>query len=116
MLEIIHNSLAKIGRDSLFYNVNMSANKTVTQEIQSISLYCVQASWTGWNNDATALITVSASNDQIIWTIVSEVTPTSTVGDYMLNVEKAGYRYVQIKFTQTTGSGILNITISGKVI
>lgn len=93
-----------------------SIQSTVGYPIQPVTCYCFQSSWTGFNGDSTARITTYASNDDIIYTQIDAIAPTGTTGSYMLNVEKAAYRFVKLIYTQTSGSGNLTVTISGKAI
>lgn len=112
-LDNIHNSLYT----TLFSNVNMNANNTSPSEtIEGLTCYCIQIGWTGFNSDSTAKITTFASNNNTLWTQIDAIIPTGTTGSYVLNVEKAGYRFVQVIYTQTAATGTLNGTISGKII
>lgn len=94
----------------------MNANVSAIQAVQGITVYCIQADWTGFNADATARIVISASNLGVKYTQIDSIAPTSDTNSYMLNVEKCGYRFVQVAYTQTSGAGTLNVSISGKII
>ena len=111
-LDIIHNTLFT----PMFSNADMSVNASVVQVVQGITVYCIQVGWATFNQDAAARITVSASNDGILYTQIDSITPTSASNTYMLNVEKCGYRFVKLAYTQSAATGVLNATISGKII
>lgn len=113
-LNIIHNVLA----EPVFKLVNMNTTQTSTSiPVQGITCYAIQSSWTGFTGDGTEKITTYASNDEIIWSQIDSFIPTTTVANGMLNVEKAGYRFVRVIYTPGSGTvGTLLITISGKVI
>ena len=113
MIELIQNVLYT----PLFSHVDMSAPQTSpAQVIQGISLYCVQFSWTGFSGSGSEVISTEGSNDGIVWTTVDSFIPTGTTGNRLLNVEKAGYRFVQLVYAPASSSGSLSATISGKVI
>ena len=111
-LDIIHNTLYT----PLIPGLTMATNQSGSVAIQGLSCYAVQSSWAGFNSDASARIVTQGSNDNVNWTQVDSVTPSGTTGSYLLNVEKAGYRFVQVSYTQTSGVGTLTTTISGKII
>lgn len=112
-MEIIHNTLYT----PLFSAVNMNANQTsAIIPIQGLTCYSVQSIWTSFNSDSAARIITYGSNDGVNFTQVDSITPSSAAASYLLNVEKAGYRFVQVTYTQSAGSGSLTATISGKII
>lgn len=112
-LDIITNVLYT----SVFSAVNMNATQTGDSiAIQGITCYTIQAGWTGFNGDTAARITVYASNNNTLWTQIDQIIPSGTTGSYIFNVEKAGYRFVKVIYTQTAATGTLNATISGKII
>lgn len=111
-LDILHNSLYT----PLISSANMNANISASTPVQGITVFSVQAFWTGFNADTAARITTSASNDGVNWTQIDSIAPTGTANSYMLNVEKCGYRFAQVAYTQTAGAGTLGVTISGKII
>lgn len=113
-LENLHNVLYK----PLLQAADMSVNSvTVDTAIQGITCYAIQANWSGFAGDATARITTSGGNDSVNFTQVDSIIPTGTSGSYLLNVEKAGYRFIRLQYTQTGAPvGTLSASISGKVI
>ena len=94
----------------------MNANQSGFTAIQGLTCYAIQSVWTGFNSDSSARIVTQGSNDGVNWTQVDSVTPSGATGSYLLNVEKAGYRFVQVSYTQSSGTGTLTTTISGKII
>lgn len=96
----------------------VSANSNIDSDplnIQSISLYCVQISWSGFSavNPAITLLASNSSDEQFV--PVDSFIPTGTTGGRMINVEKAGYAYVKISYTCDSGSGTITASINGKV-
>ena len=113
MIEQIQNVLY----DFLFVNADMSqAQTSQAQPIQGITCYAVQYIWSAFTGTGSEMITTSGSNDGVNWTQVDNFIPMGTTGSTMLNVEKAGYRFVQVVYTPATSSGSLTVSISGKVI
>lgn len=85
-------------------------------DIKGFSLYCVQMSWSSLSV-VSPLITVSGSNSlDEPFAAIDTFVPTGSNGSRLLNVEKAGYNYVQVAYTVTSGSGNLKVTINGKVL
>ncbi len=111
-LDIINNTLYT----QLMANVDMRTDHFGTTPIQGLTCYAVQSVWKDFNSDSNARIITSGSNDGITYTQIDSITPTGTTGSYLLNVEKAGYRFVKVAYTQRSGVGTLNTTISGKII
>lgn len=100
----------------LLENINANANRESDPlNIQSISLYCMQATWTGLSS-VNPLITLYGSNnlDEPFIQIDSFI-PTGSTGGRLINVEKAGYAYIKVAYTRTSGSGTINVSINGKV-
>jgi hypothetical protein len=100
----------------LLNNINASANiASDPLNIQSISLYCIQATWESLTA-INPIITLYGSNnlDEPFIQIDSFI-PTGTKGGRLINVEKAGYAYVKVAYSCTSGSGKINVSINGKV-
>ena len=96
---------------------NISAASDYTSNALNINdfvLYCVQFSWTGFSAPTCALYT-EGSNDGTIWTIVDSFIPSNGSGSRLLNVEKASYAYVRLRYTQSGGAGTIKATLNGKV-
>ena len=89
------------------------------QSIEGMTCYAVQFVYTSFVGNATFFTEGSNdNNDPNAWTPVDTFLPTSgTSTNRLLNVEKAGYRYVRVRYVvNSTSSGTLKVTISGKVI
>jgi len=87
-------------------------------DIQGFSLYCVQFSNTSVTT-AAATITVQGSADGLIWTDVdsSIAAVSATASSRLLNVEKAGYAFVRVKVSPSTGTvNGFKAIINGKVL
>jgi hypothetical protein len=112
---IIHNILYE---PKLLDRVDMSVlQETDAISIQSLTCYAVQTSWTGLTVSGGESIATWSSNDGEIWSVEDNFIPAGTTGNRMLNVEKAGYRFVKIVYTPGPSTvGTLLVTISGKVI
>lgn len=113
MLELIQNVIDS----KLFDSVNMNANQTSeSQSIEGISCYAIEFSWTGFNEDVDARISIQGSNSNSIWSDIDVFTPTEAENSTLINIEKAGYKFVRVVYEQTAGAGTLTAHISGKVI
>lgn len=47
-------------------------------------------------------------------TITCSVTPITAAGNFLWNIPNAGYRWVRLHYTATSGTGSLSATFSGK--
>lgn len=101
----------------LLDGVNMSSNHTSDAfNIQSFSLYCAQFAWSGFSG-VDALIEILGSNSlEEPFISVDTYTPSGTTGGRLVNVEKAGYAYIKLKYSCSSGMGTLTASINGKVI
>lgn len=96
-------------------SINANANYTSDAlNINDFVLYCVQFSWTGFSAATCALYT-EGSNDGTIWTMVDSFIPSGSSGSRLLNVEKAAYAYVRLRYTQSGGAGNITAKLNGKV-
>lgn len=111
-MDIIHNTLYT----PLIKMGDMSTTLTGKTAVQGITVFTIQADWSSFNQDTGAKITVSASNDDKVYTAIDSIVPTGATNSYMLNQEKAGYRFVKVDYVPVAGSGLLTVTISGKII
>lgn len=83
--------------------------------IQSISLYNLQASWKEFSA-VNPLITLSGSNSlDEPFIQIDAVIPSGTTGGRLVNVEKAGYAYIKVSYSCDSGSGEITVSINGKV-
>lgn len=102
----------------LLDNINASSTSVLSDpiSIQGFSLYCVHYSWSGFSAvDPLLEILGSNSLDQPFVTIDNYI-PSGITGGRLVNVEKAGYAYVKIKWSCTSANGAITASINGKVI
>lgn len=113
MIELIQNVLDKKVIDA----VSMASGTTSSSiNIQNITCYAIQCYWTGFSAGGSETIYTEASNDDVNYTTIDAFIPSGTSNSNMLNVEKAGYRFVRIRYVPNGGTGTLSVTVSGKVI
>jgi hypothetical protein len=115
-MEIIHNAISgKTLLDSLDMSINQLSNSI---SIEGLTCYAVQYKWISFVGNATIYTEGSNTGLDDEWTSVDTFLPTTgTTANRMLNVEKAGYRYVRVRYVvNSTSSGTIKVTLSGKVI
>lgn len=102
------------GNIKLLNNVSAASNQTSDAlDINSFVLYAIQFSWASFSGTATFY--TEGSNDGTIWTVVDSFIPSGSSGSRLLNVEKAAYAKVRIRYTQTGGAGTILAVLNGKV-
>jgi hypothetical protein len=100
---------------TLMNNINASSNYISSSlNINDFVIYCVQFSWTSFSAPTCALYT-EGSNDGNVWTVVDSFIPSGSSGSRLLNIEKAAYGYVRLRYTQSGGAGNITATLNGKV-
>lgn len=101
----------------LLDGVNASSSHTSDAlDIQSFSLYCAQFSWSGFSA-VDPVIKILASNSlSEPFVEIDTYVPAGTTGGRLVNVEKAGYAYVKISYTCSSGAGVITASINGKVL
>ena len=100
---------------TLMDNINASSNYTSSStNINDFVIYCIQFSWSAFSAPTSALYT-EGSNDGNVWTIVDSFIPSGSTGSRLLNVEKAAYAYVRVRYTQSGGAGTIKAVLNGKV-
>lgn len=98
----------------LLDNIDASNNETsIAQNINNFVLFAVQYYWNAFVGNA--LVITEASNDGTNWTSVDSFIPSGPTGSRILNVEKAGYGFVRVRYTQTGASGNFSTSLNGKV-
>ena len=104
-----------INKVTLMDNINAASDYTSnTLNINDFVLYCIQFSWAGFSAPTCSLYT-EGSNDGNIWTVVDSFIPNGSSGSRLLNVEKAGYAFVRVRYTQSGAAGTINAVLNGKV-
>lgn len=90
-------------------------------ECKDLAVASIQAIWTGAS--ALGSIFLEISNDNVSvgssvtnWsTYTGSSTAVSGPGNFMWNLNLAGYRWVRVHFAYTSGTGTLNAQFNGKV-
>lgn len=101
----------------LFENLNMNSDHTSPiTDIDSFSLFAIQCMWTGFSATSASIIVEGSIDDQTFTAIDEYSIPAGATGSYLINVEKAGFSSVRVRFTQTGGAGTLNGYINGKIL
>jgi len=73
----------------------------------------IQAEWTGAS--AAGTLALAVSNDNVNFsTYTGSSTTVAGPGNFMWNMLFVGFRYVEIVFTYSSGTGTLNATTVGK--
>lgn len=100
----------------LLENVNAGTNyESAPLNIQSISLYCLQATWSGLSAVNPVIALYGSNNLDETFIQIDSFIPVGSVGGRLINVEKAGYAYIKVAYTCSSGSGVINVSINGKV-
>jgi hypothetical protein len=90
----------------------MSVSLTsVTIDIAELPGYAVHAIWTG---SPVGTINVNASNDSVNFVSVASQAAGGSNGQFLLNTEVAHYRWLQVTYTATSGTGSLTTYVSAK--
>lgn len=104
----------------LYDNVSISANSSSDAvNIDSFSLYAIQHKWTGATG--TWSIIIEGTNEQLNpadsdYTTIDVTNVTTSSGNRLVNVEKAGYSLVRVRISYSSGGGTLKSTINAKVL
>lgn len=87
----------------------MGGNITSTViDLDYLQGYAVQAVWTG---TPTGSLAIQVSNDQVVWSSLAGVSPVAlsgAAGNTMFNVPQSFFRYTQLVYTFTSGTGTLS--------
>lgn len=81
-------------------------------DIAELSGFAAHAIFTG---APVGTLSISASNDGTNFKAVGSQA-VSGAGQYMLNVDRAHYRYIRVEYAFTSGTGTLDVYVSGKKI
>lgn len=102
-----------IENQQIVTNGDMSANiLSTSQNISEFSNYAVHCSWSG--STPVGSLDVLGSNDGIIFTSVGTLAVSGNTGLDLFNVFGAAYKYMQVSYTFTSGTGTLNVYLSAK--
>lgn len=98
--------------EHLFTNQAMTTTlSTSVIDLAETLGYAVHAIWTG---SPVGFISTQGSNDGVNFVEVDSSATGGVAGQHLLNVEKHHYRYVRVQFLFTSGTGSLNLYVSGK--
>lgn len=98
----------------LLSNGSLSADLTSpSQQLTQMAMCSIQASWTG--TAEVGSLRLQISNDNIIW---SDYTGSGLAvngdGNFLWNILSIGFQCIRVKYSYTSGTGLLDITVSGK--
>lgn len=103
-------------KDTLSDAQSMGADVTSSSKnLDGVVGYAVQFVWSG-GGSPVGTFSLEASNDDENYTTISgsSFSVSGNSGNYLANVQFAGYSYVRAKYVRTSGSGTLTIDIVGK--
>jgi len=106
----------QIENKKLLDGVSFASSQTsVSDAIYDALAFSVQFIWSGATAAAGDLI-VEGSNDDSVFVPVSTTSITGeTTGSALINVERAGYSFVRVRWVRSAGSGgTLTVYLSSK--
>ncbi len=97
----------------LVVNGSMATNLTsIPMPVTQGQIAAIQASWTGTPVGSLELL---ISNDNIIYSVYTgSLTLVSGPGNFLWNMLSCGFNWVELAYTATSGTGVLNVTSSYK--
>lgn len=111
----------KFVEKKILTNCDMSLATCISegQDLSNVPLGSIHAIWTG---APTGTMIVQVSNDIVAdqslvtnWTTYSGSTIAIVAADSaMINFSNAGYRWIRLSYTKTSGTGSLNATLDTK--
>lgn len=92
---------------------DMSGNITSNaQQLNQMALSAIQAYWTG---SPVGTLKLQISNDNANWTdYTGSSTSVSGAGNFVWNLVYAGFPWVRVVYTFSSGTGSLSVTVNGK--
>ena len=100
------------------YNKNVLEDASMAADATSESVdvaeaivFAVHGIWTG---DPVGSFIVEAGNDDQNFVTIDISSTGGADNQRLLNVDRAGYRYVRVRYERTSGSGTLNVYVSYK--
>lgn len=106
--------------DQIISNQSMNANiVSGAYDLNQMAMYAVQAVYSG-NPTGTILLQascdpVSLSSQVVNWTTIANSSVSiSSAGSSSWNYSLIGYRWVQVVYTFSSGSGTLNVSLNAK--
>jgi hypothetical protein len=97
----------------LVVNQSMAADYTgASQQMVQMVMGAIAARFSGTPNGTLKL---QISNDNSNWTDYTDSDyALTTSGSVSWNLNNIGYQYVRVVYTRNSGTGTLNVTVSGK--
>lgn len=89
---------------------NLFSNVIDLSETTGYALHAI------WSGSPVGIISAGGSDDGVNFVSVASNSTAGAAGQYLLNVEKIHYRYVQISYTFTSGTGSLTAYVSARNI
>lgn len=116
-----------------FNAVSMASNQnSIVKNIQDVDCYSVNAYWSGTSPVGTFYVYASNGSVSTLpggqltlvqpplndpsWVAVSQQAVSGNTGQFMINVEKAGYYYIYLAYVAGSGTGSLTATVAAKLI
>lgn len=96
---------------------SMASSITSTSyDVSEVNNVAVQAVWSS-GSTPVGTTTLEASLDDTNYTEItdSSLAVSGNSGSNFYNIQDPGYRYLRLKYNRTSGSGTLNVKISGKL-
>lgn len=87
---------------------NISSGPIDTSSIINIAVQCV------YSGTPTGTITIECSNDGVHFDTLDTISLTGSSGNKMKNYPDTGYKYIQVRYIAGSGSGTLDVYVSGK--
>lgn len=105
-------NIAQDINQTIFSGVDLSTNQTsISINIRQIIGYSVHFYWANGTGTNGTLI-VEATNDNLdatpvtpTYSIIASTNVTTVSGDWMLNVERAMYSYIRLRWVPSSGTG-----------
>jgi hypothetical protein len=96
-------------------NGDMTGNLTSAEtDVSTIDNIGIQANFTG---SPVGTFQIQGSVDSINWVNLAFSTPPAATGtgdNFLFNIKQFPYPKIRVKYTATSGSGVLNTYITGK--
>lgn len=96
----------------------MSGTNVIYSNVQTINTSDNQGLEVTWTGNPTGVIEVDVSNSGLNFYPLTFSPalqqPSGSAGGYVINLNQVPFRYVMIKYTNTSGTGVLSMYIQSK--
>jgi len=104
----------KIIKDGIMTGTDVLTS--ISMNIGMMVFASVQLVWTG---TPTGVIKLQGSNDENTWTDLVElntkiIQPAGSAGDLLIDLNQLSFKFLRVKYTNASGSGVLNIEAHNK--